>query len=58
MKNPSGIAIDKNNRIYVGDFLNYRLSIYDLVNTKAQDSFVSLPPETEKGGETRSKSGG
>jgi DNA-binding beta-propeller fold protein YncE len=40
MKNPLSIAIDRNNRIYVGDYLNHRIGVYQLVNTKAEDSFI------------------
>jgi sugar lactone lactonase YvrE len=40
LKNPTGIAIDGNNRIYVADYLNYRVSIYRLMNTTAEDSFL------------------
>jgi DNA-binding beta-propeller fold protein YncE len=40
MKNPLSIAIDKNNQIYVGDYLNHRIGVYQLVNTKAEDSFI------------------
>jgi DNA-binding beta-propeller fold protein YncE len=43
MKNPLSIAIDKNNRIYVGDYLNHRIGVYQLVNTKADDSFIKPP---------------
>ncbi len=49
--NPTGIAIDKDNRIYVADAFNGRISIYELINTKAEDSFVTLPPRPEKGGD-------
>ncbi len=45
MKNPTGITIDKDNRIYVADYLNYRIAVYQLVNTKAEDSYITLPPE-------------
>jgi len=38
LKNPTGIAIDASNRIYVADYLNYRISSYELVNTTAEDS--------------------
>jgi DNA-binding beta-propeller fold protein YncE len=41
--NPTAIAIDKNNRIYVGDSLNHRVEIYQLVNTSAEDSHL-VPP--------------
>lgn len=44
MKNPISIAIDKQNRIYVGDYLNHRVGVYELVNTKAEDSFIKAPP--------------
>jgi DNA-binding beta-propeller fold protein YncE len=44
MENPSGIAIDSKNRIYVADTFNHRVNIYDLVNTKADDS---RPPASE-----------
>lgn len=47
LKNPGGIAIDGRNRIYVTDYLNYRVSIYELINTKAEDSFVTLPTEAQ-----------
>ena len=43
LQNPAPIAIDANNRIYVGDYLNHRVEVYDLVNTKADDSFL-VPP--------------
>jgi DNA-binding beta-propeller fold protein YncE len=52
MKNPLSIAIDKNNQIYVGDYLNHRIGVYRLVNTKAEDSFVTPPapnPSAQKG---------
>jgi DNA-binding beta-propeller fold protein YncE len=48
LKNPTGIAIDKDNKIYVADYLNYRIVVYQLVNTKAEDSFVALPPVANK----------
>jgi DNA-binding beta-propeller fold protein YncE len=38
LANPAGIAIDGNNRIYVANGLNYRVDVYDLVNTTSQDS--------------------
>ncbi len=40
LKNPTGIAIDSENRIYVADYLNYRVTVYELVNTEAEDSFL------------------
>lgn len=38
LANPGGIAIDGNNRIYVANGLNYRVDVYELVNTSKQDS--------------------
>jgi hypothetical protein len=55
MKNPLSIAIDKNNRIYVGDYLNHRIGVYQLVNTKAEDSYikpVAPNPTAPKGAAT------
>ncbi len=46
---PTAIAIDKDNRIYVADPFNKRVSIYQLINTKAEDSFVTVSPRPEKG---------
>jgi DNA-binding beta-propeller fold protein YncE len=43
MKNPISMAIDRQNRIYVGDYLNHRVNVYELVNTKADDSYI-IPP--------------
>jgi DNA-binding beta-propeller fold protein YncE len=38
LKNPTCIAIARNsNTIYVGDYLNHRIGVYRLVNTKAGD---------------------
>ena len=44
LQNPSPIAIDGKNRIYVGDYLNHRVEVYQLVNTSADDSFLTPPP--------------
>jgi DNA-binding beta-propeller fold protein YncE len=41
LKNPTAIAIDRDNRIYVADHLNHRVEVYRLVNTTAEDSFLS-----------------
>lgn len=38
--NPTGIAIDRENRIYVADAFNGRINIYELINTRAEDSDV------------------
>jgi DNA-binding beta-propeller fold protein YncE len=43
LKNPTGIAIDGQNRIYVADYLHNQVAIYQLVNTKAEDSYIELP---------------
>jgi len=43
LQNPTAIAIDRNNRIYVADTLNFRINVYDLVNTTAEDSLA--PPD-------------
>ena len=42
LTNPTDIAIDSQNRIYVADHLSHRINVYQLVNTRAEDSF----PET------------
>lgn len=54
--NPAGIAIDKDNRIYVADAFNGRVAIYQLINTRAEDSFLAMPPQTGKGGDATKKS--
>jgi DNA-binding beta-propeller fold protein YncE len=38
LRNPAGIFIDQRNTIYVADYLNYRITMYELVNTTAEDS--------------------
>ncbi len=38
LANPAGIAIDAKNRIYVANGLNYRIDVYELVNTSGEDS--------------------
>lgn len=62
MGNPTSIAIDKRNRIYVGDYFNHRLEVYDLVNTRADDSFLkppsNNPPSKALAGKPSSPSGG
>ncbi|TAK08337.1 hypothetical protein EPO44_02780 [bacterium] len=58
LKNPGGIAIDGRNRIYVTDYLNYRVAIYDLVNTTTEDSFVQIPSVESQAGEKTPKSAG
>jgi DNA-binding beta-propeller fold protein YncE len=43
MKNPISMVIDRQNHIYVGDYLNHRVNVYELVNTKADDSYITPP---------------
>jgi len=38
LKNPTAIAIDKDNHIYVGDLINHRVEEYQLVNTVLADT--------------------
>ncbi len=54
LKNPTAIAIDKSNRIYVADYLNHRVEVYQVVNTTAEDSFITPVAET-KGGDAGPK---
>ncbi len=49
--NPTGIATDKSNRIYIADAFNARVGIYQLINTAAEDSFMTPPPQPAKGGD-------
>jgi len=44
MQNPGVLTIDKKNRIYVGDLLNHRVNVYQLVNTTAEDSIPKEQP--------------
>ncbi|OIP21211.1 MAG: hypothetical protein AUK52_09000 [Comamonadaceae bacterium CG2_30_60_41] len=48
MQNPGVLTIDKKNRIYVGDVLNHRVNVYQLVNTTAEDSVVKEDPKAKK----------
>lgn len=43
LSNPAGIAIDSKNRIYVTNGLNFRVEVYELVNTSAGDSTAPSP---------------
>ncbi|MDO8478694.1 MAG: SMP-30/gluconolactonase/LRE family protein [Candidatus Rokubacteria bacterium] len=56
LKNPTAIVIDKSNRIYVADYLNHRVEVYQLVNTRAEDSFLNPVAET-KGGDSERPNG-
>jgi len=44
LANPAGIAIDAKNRIYVANGLNFRVDVYQLVNTSGQDSRLGAGP--------------
>lgn len=44
MMNPTAVAIDKRNRIYVADTFNFRVNVYDLVNTAAADNLPATAP--------------
>ena len=48
LMNPTAIAIDRDNKIYVSDTLGKRVSVYQLINTSADDS-IGAP---QSGGET------
>ncbi len=43
LSNPAGIAIDGQNRIYVANGLNFRVDVYELVNTEPADSQLGGP---------------
>lgn len=56
MENPTGVAIDHNNRIYVADTFNFRVNVYDLVNTTAADSLPDIPSaDGGAGGKTQNE---
>jgi len=38
LKNPTAVAIDRDNHIYVGDYINHRVEEYQLVNTVLADT--------------------
>jgi hypothetical protein len=42
----------QDNRIYVSDAFNSRVSIYQLINTTAEDSLVTQPSKKEEGGDS------
>jgi DNA-binding beta-propeller fold protein YncE len=50
LTNPTDIAIDPQNRIYVADYLSHRINVYQLVNTRAEDS---LPGRVDTAGGDR-----
>jgi hypothetical protein len=56
--NPTAIVIDQRNRIYVADYLNHRVNVYQLVNTRAEDSFLETIGSTENVDVTGLQAGG
>ena len=51
LRNPTGIAIAQHsNTIYVGDYLNRRVSVFQLVNTEADDGLLE---QSQNGGTPR-----
>lgn len=50
LMNPTAIAIDHDNKIYVSDTLGRRVSVYELVDTSADDS-SEMPASAQIGGE-------
>ncbi|MDH3769263.1 MAG: hypothetical protein OES99_12545, partial [Gammaproteobacteria bacterium] len=49
LRNPTAIAIDGRNHIYVADFVNHRVNEYRLVNTTAADSYSATQSEAHSG---------
>src|SRR5207248_2424334 len=49
LANPAGIAIDAQNRIYVANGLNFRVDVYQLVNTSAEDGLCVFCHTPHKG---------
>jgi len=43
LKNPTAVAIDRDNHIYVGDYINHRVEEYQLVNTVLADTLGGGP---------------
>ncbi len=58
LTNPTDITIDAQNRIYVADHLSHRINVYQLVNTRAEDSFREVDGATEHTGVTALRAGG
>ncbi|MBI2998787.1 MAG: SMP-30/gluconolactonase/LRE family protein [Deltaproteobacteria bacterium] len=52
--NPAAITIDKENTIYISDTFGRRISIYQLVNTTAEESWETQEANT-KGGENNTE---
>ena len=55
--NPSAITIDAKNRIYVADYLNHRIEVYQLVNTKPEDSFEAPAAKAASSGAVQQAAG-
>jgi DNA-binding beta-propeller fold protein YncE len=47
LMNPTAIAIDRENKIYVSDTLGKRVSVYELIDTSAEDS-IEMPASAAK----------
>lgn len=47
---PMAIAIDRKNRIYVADSLSARVNVYQLLQTRAEESFEGAATEPQKKG--------
>jgi hypothetical protein len=49
LKNPTALAIDKDNHIYVADYINHRVEEYRLINTTLADTLGGGPMEATAG---------
>lgn len=56
LQNPTAITIDRNNRIYIADTLNFRVSVYDLINTTKDDSMTPVAADRESSSSVASTS--
>ena len=56
LMNPTAIAIDRENRIYVSDTLGKRVSVYELIGTSAEDG-VTTQTTTSKAGVEKGEGG-
>lgn len=55
MQNPSVLTVDKQNRIWVGDVLNNRINVYQLVNTTAEDAAIKAAADAKPAAESAKK---